>query len=779
MGSGRNSAYTLRKKGGSRGGTGVGSRRKRPRTDSEPGVGLMMQQGSPTDSGTRVGQSAQQPGASLPSSTVFKQAARSQKMNFIKEHNLGTYFNSVPFNIFDPIDQFYYTSTLHFINEFNGTLQDMIDQFTSRLVTFFSREMVQNRVFSSNLMTFRKQGAKPYPFVLLYLITRHIFTAQGIGFMLSETVQNGATVRNPTMVRYYETTLISTLELLFMNHSGHTQTDALKASLIASKEAHERRRDQAVKAGNYLAAHSLSKHIEKMQRDITTPSEMIRQQNNLFGRQAEEFWNKGPFGSETNNPNYIPWGQTVYDAQDDSSQIADSPDETSYSSGSIPQNRRSASSGSISVPTTPGSEGSITRPMILSPGSSAFTDTSSQSGGDVVHGNFVRSFVQKMTTPILSNNKNIETGGISVKNQLLLHNSQIFQDITKTLMPFLYHMMLSVLLGSEPRELSSISSLRAQLESVSSELMKMYEQYGSIVPAGKIMNLLNLLLYIDADVWKPIINPNGSKPSSLSSFFNASASWANSKMRSVAKHLSSSLNKAVHDSLELQNGMSDQNELQVIVYENQDMPNVAPHYDIRVIGGPLTPSQFFSALASSPAKVYGRPVSARLGVQGPGGWQVIEKGDPQAIPRGVHSSHPWSGPTLPTTKSETPATGVASRTRASLANVMPNLRLPKGPNIGSISKKGVQYLHSTSAKKRYGSVAYVHERSSMDLNRHTVSIVEAGRKALVPSTLASLLDKSAQQYFQASGDLSPGLLTGITNLADQGAGLNPPSVRAI
>ena len=45
MGSGRNSAYTLRKKGGSRGGTGVGSRRKRPRTDSESGVGLVMQQG--------------------------------------------------------------------------------------------------------------------------------------------------------------------------------------------------------------------------------------------------------------------------------------------------------------------------------------------------------------------------------------------------------------------------------------------------------------------------------------------------------------------------------------------------------------------------------------------------------------------------------------------------------------------------------------------------------------------------------------------------------------
>ena len=67
----------------------------------------------------------------------------------------------------------------------------------------------------------------------------------------------------------------------------------------------------------------------------------------------------------------------------------------------------------------------------------------------------------------------------------------------------------------------------------------------------------------------------------------------------------------------------------------------------------------------------------------------------------------------------------------------------------------------------------------MDLQRHTVSLVEAGRRSLVPNTLASLLDESSQQYFQAKGDLSPGLLLGLTNLADQGAGLIPPSVRAI
>ena len=776
MGSGRNSAYTLKKKGGSRGGTGDGSR-KRPRTDSGPGVGLLLPRTGPIKTGSRQGRQRTPP--SLPSGSVFKQAAQSQKSNFIRTHNLGEYFNSVPFNIFDPIDQFYYTSTLHFVNEFNGTLKDMIDQFTSRLVTFFTREMVQNQIYRSSLLTYRIQGTDPYPFVLFYLIARHIFTAQGIGLMLSETVQNGATVRNPTMVRYYQTTLITTLELLFMNHSGHTQTAAVKASLIASKEAHEKAKDQAVKAGDYQAAHTLSKHIDSMEQDITTPSEMIRQQNALFGRQAEEFWNKGPFGSETSNTNYIPWGQTVYDAQDDSSGTQTLHDGTSHSSGSIGRHGGPASSGSISVPTSPGSDGSITRPMILSPGSSEFNSSSSQTGGDVVHGNFVRSFVQKMTTPILSNNKKIETGGISVKNQLLLHNSQIFQDITKTLMPFLYHMMLSVILGSLQREPSSISSLRGQVESVSHELMKMHEQSGNIVPAGKIMNLLNLLLYIDADSWKPIINPNGSKPSSLSTYFNASAGWANSKMRSVAKHLSSSLNKAVHDSLELQNGMSDQNELQVIVYENEDMPNVAPHYDIRVIGGPLTPSQFFSALASSPAKVYGRPVSARLGVQGPDGWQVIEKGDPKAVPKGVHSSHPWAGPTVPTSKSNTPLSGVASRARSSLANVMPKLRLPKGPNIESLSKKGTQILHSSSASKRVGPVKYVHERSSMDLQRHTVSLVEAGRRSLVPNTLASLLDESSQQYFQAKGDLSPGLLLGLTNLADQGAGLIPPSVRAI
>jgi hypothetical protein len=721
---------------------------------------------------------------------VFSQAAKAQKTKLENHHDLSGYFNGVPFKIFQPIDDFYHTTTLHFINEFNGTLKQMIDEFTSRLVTFFSKEMVASRDFESLQLQFKQKDGAVYSFVLAYLITRHIFTAQGVGFLLS----SGAPIANPMNGRYYETTLITTLELLFMNHSGHTQTDSVRKSLVADKETHEMHRDSAVQAGDYKTAHLLTQKINKMALDITTPSEMIRQQNQLFGRQAEEIWNNGPFGSQTINPNYIPWGQTVYDAQDDSSGASNLPARSAQHGqaqhgpaqpgpaqhgpaqhgpaqhGPAGQTHRSpsalsshSSSGPSMLP-TPRSSASTTRPMMLSPSNSSLGHTTStQSGGDVIHGNFVRTFVQKMTTPILSNNEKIATGGISVKNQLLLHNSQIFADITKAILPFIYHMILSVLLG------------KVKVPGIQSGQLKLVEGAltASRAPSsGKILSLVYLLLYCDPKVWKPFENPNGTQPSSLSSFFKTQASWGAAKMKSVMKHLSSSLNKAVHDSLEFQNGMSDTNELQVIVYENKDLPNVAPHYDIRVIGGPLTPSQFFSALSSSAMKVFGQPVSARLGVQGPTGWQVIEKGDPKAVPGGVHTPRHWAGPVVPTGPGPK-RPGVSTKVKSALNRIAPKLRLPSGPDTGKLAQRAVKTLHTGDGAKRTGPVEYIHERASMDLQRHPVSLVERGREPLVPSTLASLLDQGCQSYFESSGDLTPATFLSISNLTDQGAALSP------
>jgi hypothetical protein len=711
---------------------------------------------------------------------VFSQAAKSQKAKLENHHDLSGYFDGVPFKIFQPIDDFYHTNTLHFINEFNGTLKQMIDEFTSRLVTFFSKEMVASRDFESLQLQFRQKDGTAYSFVLAYLIARHIFTAQGVGFLLS----GSAPIANPMNGRYYETTLITTLELLFMNHSGHTQTGAVRKSLVADKATHELHRDSAVQAGDYKTAHLLTQKINKMALDITTPSEMIRQQNLLFGRQAEGIWNNGPFGSQTINPNYVPWGQTVYDAQDDSSgtpnpatrsaqhgpaQHGPAHHGPAHHGPAQPPHRSTSSlsshsSSGPSMPSRPPSSASTTRPMMLSPSSSAMGEHgSSQSGGDVVHGNFVRTFVQKMTTPILSNNEKIATGGISEKNQLLLHNSQIFADVTKAILPFMYHMMLSVLLGKV--KVPGVQS--AQLKLVEGALA------ASRAPSsGKILSLVYLLLYCDPNAWKPLENPNGTQPSSLSSFFKTQASWGAAKMKSVMKHLSSSLNKAVHDSLEFQNGMSDTNELQVIVYENKELPNVAPYYDIRVIGGPLTPSQFFSALSSSAMKVFGQPVSARLGVQGPTGWQVIEKGDPKAVPGGIHTPRHWAGPVVPTGPGHK-RPGVSTKVKAALNRIAPKLRLPSGPDTGKLARGAVKTLHTGDGAKRTGPVRYIHERASMDLQRHPVSLVESGREPLVPSTLASLLDQGCQSYFDSSGDLTTSTLLSISNLTDQGAALTP------
>ena len=53
---------------------------------------------------------------------------------------------------------------------------------------------------------------------------------------------------------------------------------------------------------------------------------MIRQQNLLFGKQAEELWQSGPFGSE------IPWGQSVFDEiENTEDDVSDETDDTSTS----------------------------------------------------------------------------------------------------------------------------------------------------------------------------------------------------------------------------------------------------------------------------------------------------------------------------------------------------------------------------------------------------------------------------------------------------------------
>ena len=114
------------------------------RSSAHPGVGLVAPPHANVPSAPPLS-SAHAPSApplGLTDFLVFSQAAKSQKAKLENDHDLSGYFDGVPFKIFQPIDDFYHTTTIHFINEFNGTLKQMIDEFTSRLVTFFSKEMV-------------------------------------------------------------------------------------------------------------------------------------------------------------------------------------------------------------------------------------------------------------------------------------------------------------------------------------------------------------------------------------------------------------------------------------------------------------------------------------------------------------------------------------------------------------------------------------------------------------------------------------------------------------
>ena len=73
---------------------------------------------------------------------------------------------------------------------------------------------------------------------------------------------------------------------------------------------------------------------------------------------------------------------------------------------------------------------------------------------EIVHGNFIKGFIQNLTTTILMNNKTASTASISIKNQLLLHNSQIFQDIKNGILTFLYKILFSLLKSLDTKPIS-------------------------------------------------------------------------------------------------------------------------------------------------------------------------------------------------------------------------------------------------------------------------------------------------------------------------------------
>ena len=125
----------------------------------------------------------------------------------------------------------------------------------------------------------------------------------------------------------------------------------------------------------------------------TTPKRMVKQQNMLFGEKAGEIW-------DMKNKDVI-WGQSDYDTHEKLSKKVDEQKENLVKEGGGEQNV------------------------------------------DVIHGNFVKIFMQKLSTSLITNIKESQTSAPPKQSELLLHNDQIYNDIKTTITSFLFNMLFT------------------------------------------------------------------------------------------------------------------------------------------------------------------------------------------------------------------------------------------------------------------------------------------------------------------------------------------------
>ena len=245
--------------------------------------------------------------------------------------------NKAPFNFDKSVDEFYESKARFYVEVFKGDIHAMFESVKKDINEMLKGMVWKNKEF---ILGIRVDG-KPQKInlFLLYVIMRHMFC---IDLLNSLVVSSGAELVNAKPIKYFQSCLQATLQLMFIN---------------------------------------------------TTPSDMVRQQNNLFGEKAGKLWDM--------KSKDVVWGQSDYDSHEKISEIVDAQTATAVKKGGSSEN----------VP--------------------------------IIHGNFVKMFMQKLSTGIISNIKEAQTAAPPKQNELILHNNQIDSDIKNTITSLMFNVLFN------------------------------------------------------------------------------------------------------------------------------------------------------------------------------------------------------------------------------------------------------------------------------------------------------------------------------------------------
>ena len=560
-----------------------------------------------------------------------------------------------PFNLNDTVDKFYSSKTSYYSNEFKGDIFMMYNSVKNDIVG-----MIKTLDWSdtSFVITIDYNGeSKKLNLLLMYVILRHMFCINLINNLITAA---GSSLMNAKMLKYFQSCLQATLQLLFISDS---------------------------------------------------PVALVDQQNVLFGELAGKLWE--------NKSKDIIWGQSDYDTHEKLTDKINAVQKQQVKSGGQPDDDISA-------------------------------------GVDVIHGNFVKIFMQKLSTAMIANIKEAQTAPIPKQNELLLHNNQIYTDMRNAIASFLFNVLfnyvtfdntqtggekgvkdqqvaatnlseeekdedekfklISALINKakqqfddkgfinaelrkhldkeykkfmiysnhpktfgfkthtwpdkfmqdakkvevnydalmqsvnelyESKSLTTVaSSQNRDVSSAPNDMMVRLDKIPATTPPS-IREMFNIMLFVDKTAWSPLLLPAKTGAKSMKVYLNTWAKHAIGKIKAVRKLLLSSKNRLIHDSLEFQNGDYDERQIQVVVYKPpEDSNHNPPHYDIRVINPELTATQFFNALSTKYPNYIGAPVPARLSPDDDENWQNIELGDPKKSPALKKTTADWVGPDM-------------------------------------------------------------------------------------------------------------------------------------
>jgi hypothetical protein len=268
--------------------------------------------------------------------TYMKTTVDSIKMGKKLESILSAMTRS-PFNLNSTIDEFYSSRTKYYVNDFKGDILAMFESVKKDINGMLSSLDWNNNNF---ILTIQADG-KPEKlnFFLLYLIMRQMFC---IDLLNSLIVSSGTELVNAKSMKYLQSCLQATLQLMFVN---------------------------------------------------TAPSNLVSQQNELFGEKAGSLW-------DMKNKDII-WGQSDYDTHEKISSKVDEQKAKAIKEGGDGENV------------------------------------------DVIHGNFVKTFMQKLSTGIITNIKEAQTSAPPKQSELMLHNNQIYNDIKNAITSLLFNVLFN------------------------------------------------------------------------------------------------------------------------------------------------------------------------------------------------------------------------------------------------------------------------------------------------------------------------------------------------